>query len=100
MRALQGGVPEWPKGTGCKPVGSAYGGSNPPAPIHHSFIRSSREPLQVEKRDRRGPIGRVGIGRGGSVEMFSRVKRESLSDQIRAAARAGRVRVSVDVLWR
>ena len=31
--ALQGGVPERPKGTGCKPVGSAYGGSNPPAPI-------------------------------------------------------------------
>src|SRR5207237_707567 len=31
--ALPGGVPEWPKGTGCKPVGSAYGGSNPPAPI-------------------------------------------------------------------
>src|SRR5687767_6516899 len=27
-----GGVPEWPKGTGCKPVGSAFGGSNPPAP--------------------------------------------------------------------
>ena len=26
-------MPEWPKGTGCKPVGSAYGGSNPPAPI-------------------------------------------------------------------
>ena len=31
MRA-PGGVPEWPKGTGCKPVGLAYGGSNPPAP--------------------------------------------------------------------
>jgi hypothetical protein len=31
MRGL-GGVPERPKGTGCKPVGSAYGGSNPPAP--------------------------------------------------------------------
>src|SRR5215217_5363815 len=29
-----GGVPERPKGTGCKPVGSAYGGSNPPAPTH------------------------------------------------------------------
>jgi hypothetical protein len=28
-----GGVPEWPKGTGCKPVGSAFGGSNPPSPI-------------------------------------------------------------------
>ncbi len=26
-------MPERPKGTGCKPVGSAYGGSNPPAPI-------------------------------------------------------------------
>ena len=25
-----GEVPEWPKGTGCKPVGVAYGGSNPP----------------------------------------------------------------------
>jgi hypothetical protein len=30
--ARPGGVPERPKGTGCKPVGSAYGGSNPPAP--------------------------------------------------------------------
>ena len=27
---LSGEVPEWPKGTGCKPVGAAYGGSNPP----------------------------------------------------------------------
>jgi hypothetical protein len=28
-----GGVPERPKGTGCKPVGSAFRGSNPRAPI-------------------------------------------------------------------
>ena len=27
-----GSVPEWLKGTGCKPVGSAYLGSNPSAP--------------------------------------------------------------------
>src|SRR5215207_1935936 len=27
-----GGVPERPKGTGCKPVGSAFRGSNPLAP--------------------------------------------------------------------
>src|ERR671922_78290 len=33
MAVRPGGVPERPKGTGCKPVGSAYGGSNPPAPI-------------------------------------------------------------------
>ena len=32
----RGGVPERPKGTGCKPVGSAYGGSNPPAPINRN----------------------------------------------------------------
>lgn len=25
-------MPEWPKGTGCKPVGIAFGGSNPPRP--------------------------------------------------------------------
>src|SRR5438105_2027593 len=31
-----GGVPERPKGTGCKPVGSAYRGSNPLAPIRRS----------------------------------------------------------------
>jgi hypothetical protein len=24
------GIPEWPKGAGCKPAGSAFGGSNPP----------------------------------------------------------------------
>ena len=29
---LYGGVPEWLKGTGCKPVGYAYLGSNPSAP--------------------------------------------------------------------
>ena len=28
-----GEVPEWLKGTGCKPVGVAYGGSNPPLSI-------------------------------------------------------------------
>src|SRR5207302_329275 len=39
--ARPGGVPERPKGTGCKPVGSAYGGSNPPAPIH-SFTAGCR----------------------------------------------------------
>ena len=31
-RVQNGRVPEWLKGTGCKPVGSAYLGSNPSAP--------------------------------------------------------------------
>ena len=39
MRPLHGGVPERPKGTGCKPVGSAYGGSNP-APIIRTVPKS------------------------------------------------------------
>src|SRR3954452_18121017 len=33
MAPAPGGVPERPKGTGCKPVGSAYRGSNPLSPI-------------------------------------------------------------------
>src|SRR5947199_5518005 len=44
--AHQGGVPERPKGTGCKPVGSAYGGSNPPAPI---TITHSLTSLQLRR---------------------------------------------------
>ena len=39
--ASPGGVPERPKGTGCKPVGSAYGGSNPPAPTTFCARRAS-----------------------------------------------------------
>jgi hypothetical protein len=34
-------VPERPKGTGCKPVGSAYGGSNPPAPTDSTVDREA-----------------------------------------------------------
>ena len=30
--SFYGKVPEWPKGTDCKSVGSAFGGSNPPLP--------------------------------------------------------------------
>ena len=29
-----GEVPEWPKGTDCKSVGDAFGGSNPPLPTN------------------------------------------------------------------
>ena len=32
-----GEVPEWPKGTDCKSVGEAYGGSNPPLPTIKQF---------------------------------------------------------------
>src|SRR5262245_19696374 len=36
----QGGVPEWLKGTGCKPVGYAYVGSNPTPSTNHSIDMS------------------------------------------------------------
>ena len=32
-----GEVPEWPKGTDCKSVGVAFGGSNPPLPIFYGL---------------------------------------------------------------
>ena len=38
----RGGVPEWLKGTGCKPVGYAYDGSNPSAPTTYAIAGSSR----------------------------------------------------------
>ena len=31
-KSICGSVPEWPKGADCKSVGTAFGGSNPPAP--------------------------------------------------------------------
>jgi hypothetical protein len=37
--ASHGGVPEWLKGTGCKPVGYAYDGSNPSAPTMQRLLR-------------------------------------------------------------
>src|ERR1043165_7034000 len=47
-----GGVPEGPKGTGCKPVGSAYGGSNPPAPTSRPWprrLRAAEPPSSVAR---------------------------------------------------
>ena len=49
--AGRGGVPEWPKGTGCKPVGSAFVGSNPTSPT--SRIRTSLAAFLVAEAVRR-----------------------------------------------
>ena len=49
------GVPEWPKGAGCKPAGSAFGGSNPPpcTPMRFSFRAGNDSELRLppEQRD-------------------------------------------------
>ena len=41
--ARRAGIPEWPKGAGCKPAGSAFGGSNPPpcTPACWDTVRSA-----------------------------------------------------------
>ena len=31
--SINGGIPEWPKGTDCKSAANCFGGSNPPPPI-------------------------------------------------------------------
>ena len=38
LSGVRGGVPERPKGAGCKPAGLAYGGSNPPAPTEQNTL--------------------------------------------------------------
>src|SRR5580765_9078746 len=42
-----GGVPEWPKVTGCKPVGSAFRGSNPLSPTSPiAALRQAKGPAR------------------------------------------------------
>ena len=41
----RGGVPEWLKGTGCKPVGYAYVGSNPTLSTSPSKVSSWRNDI-------------------------------------------------------
>jgi hypothetical protein len=50
VRFSGGGVPEWLKGTGCKPVGYAYVGSNPtPSTIVWAGVWSSVY-VEIDKR--------------------------------------------------
>jgi hypothetical protein len=72
MRALQGGVPERPKGTGCKPVGSAYGGSNPPAPTYLLVDDPSEHAGRGERQSR---TGRVAASAAPSALMLNPVRR-------------------------
>src|SRR3712207_5392976 len=58
-----GGVPEWPKGTGCKPVGSAFGGSNPPAPNSVVAESDGEAAAVVRPPPRLVPFARDEIGR-------------------------------------
>src|SRR4029079_2941462 len=66
--ARPAGVPEWPKGAGCKPAGSAFGGSNPPPCIarragdvsesrsRESLKASASRPRGCEKSVVRGSV--------------------------------------------
>ena len=69
-------MPERPKGTGCKPVGSAYGGSNPPAPITVAETVDEVSESAVEDEETKGeeapPVTEllVRLGRDVSVLVF------------------------------
>ncbi len=63
-------MPEWLKGTGCKPVGYAYVGSNP--------TPSTRPPGQEEKKrmqpdGARGRAGAIGMPETGGSTNAERV---------------------------
>ena len=47
------GIPEWPKGAGCKPAGSAFGGSNPP-PCIVASVESANADSTPRKSLKRG----------------------------------------------
>ncbi len=51
-RLFLGGVPEWSKGTDCKSVGDAFGGSNPPPTTNHLFVAYCRRFRTIFQRDR------------------------------------------------
>src|SRR4051812_8169412 len=63
-RRPPGSVPEWLKGTGCKPVGYAYVGSNPTAPTGSADRVGRASPPSCGDRIRRlpppRPVRRVG----------------------------------------
>src|SRR3954468_6257441 len=65
-RLARGGVPERPKGTGCKPVGSAYGGSNPPAPISQPVTLRPIEP-RVKRLVRNAAAPACAIAAGAAM---------------------------------
>jgi hypothetical protein len=74
-----GGVPEWPKGTGCKPVGTAFGGSNPPSPmdVSMSVQAAGRLCLRACRKARQPP--RALPAQGGPRTRRSAVTSASLS---------------------
>src|SRR4051794_3968155 len=59
----RGGVPEWPKGTGCKPVGSAYRGSNPLSPTRSPARSASPPAARLDPRRVTGVAPAASIGR-------------------------------------
>src|SRR6478752_8615292 len=74
--AAPGGVPERPKGTGCKPVGSAYGGSNPPAPI--ALQRGPGAALLASRGKPVSPVGPLlGCWARGRARHCSRLTRSA-----------------------
>src|SRR5919106_5758932 len=56
-----GGVPEWPKGTGCKPVGSAFRGSNPLSPTRRPAESTTTTSARSARRQGGVSAGALGL---------------------------------------
>src|SRR6188474_2658085 len=99
MADPQGGVPEWPKGTGCKPVGSAFRGSNPLSPTSHLRAWASERPA------RGGPFSRArtdsGLAGGGAAALAAgSLLLRGRAALLRAPARAGLLAAARRRSWR
>ena len=66
-RILDGSVPEWPMGSGCKPDGLAYGGSNPSWPTKVNPARG----LALARVERETKYGVTGRGERSDVKRVS-----------------------------
>ena len=68
-----GGVPERPKGAVCKTAGSAYGGSNPPAPISRCRHDNCHQKTSSGLRRGTSGAGRRDCDRHGQAASFARM---------------------------
>src|SRR5262245_38017470 len=73
----RGGVPERPKGAVCKTAGSAYGGSNPPAPMNARKSYDFRARGDLRERLR---AGAAHVGAGVEAAGYTRVTALSCRD--------------------
>ena len=82
MRVGVGEVPERPKGTDCKSVGDAFGGSNPPLSTRFTMEKNSIEDENLSPT-RGGEFGSATPAESGEAERAKRSSTSSPLHQVR-----------------